>query len=147
MSAFATCDTIRDFNLLALLEQNGLKETTPRLLVLTYIASRKEATSRACLSNALKDQVDRSTLFRLLQTFVMKNILQKVLDANGITSYTILPHHRVGQQQQMHFNCTRCNHLYYLQEHHMPAINLPVGFTKEFCCFITYGICQVCNKC
>ncbi|QCR21622.1 hypothetical protein [Pontibacter sp. SGAir0037] len=110
-----------------LLEKSGLKKTSPRLLVLAFIASRREATSKACIARALENRMERSTLHRLLITLVKKNVLCKVLDANGTPAYIFAPQHENGQQQ-IHFNCTRCNNFYFLQEHRIQPVKLPKGF-------------------
>ncbi len=144
MTTASSPETIDAYNLQALLEKNGLKKTAPRLCILSFISSRQEAVTRACLAKAFEGQVDRSTLYRLLKIFVKKNILHKLIDCKGTTAYSFFPQ-QAARQQQMHFNCTRCNNLYCLQEKHLPAVQLPTGFTREFSSFITYGICRTCN--
>lgn len=144
MATASSVDTTQDAQLLNLLEKKGLKKTTPRLLVLAFVAARQEATSRACLTQALAGQVDRSTLYRLLKTFIGKDILHQVLDVNGTTAYIIAPQQSI--RHQMHFNCTRCNSLYCLQGKPMSSVQLPTGFKSEFSRFITYGICRDCNN-
>src|ERR1700744_6755755 len=71
-----------------LLAKHYLKKTETRLRVLALLSSKTFATSQPDLEEVMVD-VDRGTLYRILNTFEEKGIIHKVFDLNGTANYAM----------------------------------------------------------
>jgi Fur family ferric uptake transcriptional regulator len=131
-----------------LLEKHHLKKTAPRLKVLSMLHSKKVATSQPDLETVMVD-IDRVTLYRILNTFEEKGIIHKVFDLNGTANYAVCSsnceenHHH---DEHLHFNCTVCKNVYCLDDLHLPPIKLPAGFKPEGFTLYANGLCPKCGK-
>jgi len=131
-----------------LLEKHDLKKTKPRISVLEILNSRNTATSQPVLETILGKDINRVTLYRVLQTFEEKGIIHKIIDLNGTANYatcsTSCTEHG-HNDEHVHFNCTVCFHVYCLDNFQLPKIIMPSGFTAGSVNLIVYGICESCN--
>ncbi|WP_339667126.1 transcriptional repressor, partial [Maribacter arcticus] len=98
-------------NLEQILENNYVKPTAMRLLVLQFLIGKKVAVS---LSNieAYFDNSDRTTLYRTLKTFVESNIAHQIDDGTGITKYAMCEANCLCEMENdlhLHFHCNNCN--------------------------------------
>ncbi|WP_316810797.1 Fur family transcriptional regulator [Pedobacter heparinus] len=130
-----------------LLKAHDLKHTRQRVRVLEEIAMDNVAISQPELEKRLGKEIDRVTLYRILNTYEDKGILHRVMDLNGTANYAICSpacsaHHH--HDEHVHFNCTRCFKIYCL-EIEVPGIKMPKGFTANAVSTIAYGICEKCN--
>jgi len=71
-----------------LLEKHHLKKTAPRLRVLSMLSAKNVATSQPDLESIMVD-IDRVTLYRILNAFEEKGIIHKVFDLNGTANYAM----------------------------------------------------------
>lgn len=129
-----------------LLKRHQLKRTEARLRVLELLVNKKTATSQPDLENVIAD-VDRVTLYRILNVFEEKGIIHKMFDLNGTANYAICSsdcdeHHH--HDEHLHFNCTKCKNVYCLDEMDMPPIVLPPGFKLDKLSFSATGLCPKC---
>ncbi len=131
----------------ALLDKHHLKKTGPRLQVLSMLSSKKVATSQPDLENIMVD-IDRVTLYRILNAFEEKGIIHKVFDLNGTANYAMCSskcgedHHH---DEHLHFNCTTCKNVYCLDELELPPISLPKGFKPTGFTLYANGLCPKCS--
>jgi Fur family ferric uptake transcriptional regulator len=141
-----TSTTAKTFE--ALLERHHLKKTGPRLKVLSMLSVKNVATSQPDLESVMVD-IDRVTLYRILNAFEEKGIIHKVFDLNGTANYAMCSsnceenHHH---DEHLHFNCTDCKNVYCLDDLNLPGINLPNGFKLEGFTLYATGLCPKCNK-
>src|ERR1700694_3793479 len=113
-----------------LLTKHHLKKTDARLRVLSMLASKNFATSQPDLEEVMID-VDRGTLYRILNAFEEKGIIHKVFDLNGTANYALCNSNCEEHQhrdEHLHFNCVVCNNVYCLGGLDLPNLNLPAGF-------------------
>src|ERR1700748_1298988 len=109
-------------NFEGLLERHHLKKTGPRLKVLSMLSSKNVATSQPDLESVM-DDIDRVTLYRILNAFEEKGIIHKVFDLNGTANYAMCSsnceenHHH---DEHLHFNCTFCKNVYCLDDLNLP---------------------------
>jgi len=131
-----------------ILRKNELKVTGPRLNVLDIVASREAAISQPVLEKMLGKDIDRVTLYRILKTFEEKGILHKVIDLNGTANYAICSSsctEHAHHDEHFHFNCTSCLNVYCMNDFHLPALQLPKGFTAQSVNLAISGVCKHCN--
>lgn len=139
---------MHNHNFEALLERHKLKKTAPRLKVLSMLSSKKVATSQPDLESVMND-IDRVTLYRILNAFEEKGIIHKVFDLNGTANYAMCSsncgenHHH---DEHLHFNCTVCKNVYCLDDLDLPPFILPPGFKVESFTLYAAGICPKCSK-
>lgn len=130
-----------------ILKEHDLKHTKQRVRVLEEIALDKAAVSQPELEKKLGKEIDRVTLYRILNAYEDKGILHKIMDISGTANYAICSsscsehdHH----DEHVHFNCTNCLKIYCL-EVNVPRIKMPVGFKANTVSSTAYGICDKCN--
>jgi len=129
------------------LKDHDLKHTKQRVRVLEEIAMDSVAISQPELEKKLGKEIDRVTLYRILNAYEEKGILHKIMDMNGTTNYAIcspscsVDHHH---DEHVHFNCTNCLKIYCLDVM-IPKIKMPEGFTASTVNTTAYGICEKCS--
>jgi len=131
-----------------ILRTHDLKHTKQRVRVLEEIALDTAAVSQPELEKKLGKEIDRVTLYRILNTYEDKGILHRIMDMNGTANYAICSascteHHH--HDEHVHFNCTNCLKIYCL-EVNVPRIKMPQGFTATTVTSTAYGVCEKCNS-
>ncbi|SHG11142.1 Fur family transcriptional regulator [Pedobacter caeni] len=130
-----------------ILKEHDLKHTRQRVRVLEEIALDTVAISQPELEKKLGKEIDRVTLYRILNTYEDKGILHRIMDMNGTANYAICSsscsedHHH---DEHVHFNCTTCSKIYCL-EVVVPKIKMPKGFNAKTVNTTAYGTCEKCN--
>lgn len=130
-----------------ILENNNVRPTAMRLLVLQFLLSKKVTVSLVNIEEYF-DNSERTTLYRTLKTFVESGIVHQIDDGTGITKYAICEEHcncEIDTDLHLHFHCTNCNETVCLTEHKIPHINLPEGFKAENVNLVVKGICDKCS--
>ncbi|EDM35289.1 hypothetical protein PBAL39_13692 [Pedobacter sp. BAL39] len=132
----------------AILKEHELKHTKQRVRVLEEIALDTAAISQPELEKKLGKEIDRVTLYRILNIYEDKGILHRIMDMNGTANYAICSpsctedHHH---DEHVHFNCTSCAKIYCL-EVNAPKVKMPAGYTAKTINTTAYGICEKCNS-
>lgn len=130
-----------------LLKEHSLKHTKQRVRVLEEIALDAVAISQPELEKKLGKEIDRVTLYRILNIYEDKGILHRIMDRNGTANYAICSsscsekHH---YDEHVHFNCTQCSKIYCL-EIAIPKIKMPDGFKAANLNTTAYGVCEKCS--
>ncbi|WP_281638083.1 Fur family transcriptional regulator [Flavobacterium marginilacus] len=128
---------------IAILKENELKITQNRLDVLAIFLGSEKAFSLLDLEKILDEKHDRSSIFRSLQTYTEKGILEKFCNASG-TSIYVFNHHKPDCNGKSHFKCKDCDNVVslpnlpieYLQllgKNKMETMNLLIEGTCENC--------------
>lgn len=131
-----------------LLDKHHLKKTDARFSVLEVLARRGAATSQPFLEDLLGKDIDRVTLYRVLNTFEEKGIIHKIIDSRGTANYAVCSSFCTEHQhydQHLHFNCNVCNNVYCMNQIHVPDMKLPPGFKMKTVNLIVTGICDRCS--
>jgi Fur family ferric uptake transcriptional regulator len=125
----------------------GLKATPARLTILEELGSNRQAYAHAELESIFKD-MDRVTLYRVLNDFEETGLVHKIIDIGGVTRFALCKqdcpdkHHT---EDHVHFNCQQCNKMFCLEKIAAPVVKLPEGFKTEGSNTIVYGLCKTCN--
>ncbi|QXP74480.1 transcriptional repressor [Tenacibaculum sp. AHE15PA] len=134
-------------NIEQILENNKVKPTAMRLLVLQFLLSKKVAVTLSDIENAFA-KADRTTLYRTIKTFENKGIVHQIDDGTGITKYALCEQDcscEIETDLHLHFHCNNCNETICLTEHKIPQIKVPDGFVSENVNLVVKGICDKCS--
>ncbi len=129
-----------------ILEQNNVKPTAMRLLVLQFLYNKNVAVSLTNIEDYF-DNSDRTTLYRTLKTFVNKGVAHKIDDGTRVTKYALCEENcscHMGNDLHLHFHCNNCNETVCLTDHKIPQIKVPEGFIAENVNLVVKGICDKC---
>lgn len=131
-----------------LLKTHGLRKTAGRVAVLQSLAHEAKALSHGELQQKLQNEVDRVTLYRILEIMEEKGILHKIPDDEVSVKYALCEHdHDVAHQHSdnhAHFKCTSCGDTLCLEEAEIPSVKTPQGFLIESKFLLLNGTCANC---
>ncbi len=130
-----------------LLKDHKLRITDQRNEVLEIFLRQKKSLNHHDLETLLGKKIDRVTLYRTLLSFVEGGILHKVPDKTGAIQYALCDDctHHEHNDEHIHFKCLRCENITCLDSVHLPAIELPTGYSFVSGDMIITGICKNCN--
>ncbi|MFA9193179.1 transcriptional repressor [Flavobacterium sp. FBOR7N2.3] len=128
-----------------ILKENGLKITQNRLDVLSVFLGSEKAFTLLDLEKIFHCQHDRSSIFRNLQTYFEKGIIQKFCNASGTAVYT-LNLHKPNCNGKSYFKCNDCETVVSLPN--LPSEYLELlGKNKiETMNLLIEGTCEKCQK-
>jgi Fur family ferric uptake transcriptional regulator len=127
-----------------ILKENRLKITQNRLDVLTVFLRSEKAFSMLDLEKLFHPKHDRSSIFRSLQVYSEKGILEKFCNASGTAIYA-LNHHKPDCNGSSHFRCKDCETVVSLPS--LPAEYLELLGNKkmETMHLLIEGTCEKCQ--
>lgn len=130
-----------------MLRQAGVKVTQPRLRVLSCLFAAQAALSHAeieaWLSAEEAGELDRVTLYRVLDSLVGCGIASRSLDARGVFRF-MLKSRQLAHAGHAHFHCQRCGQVFCVESMHVPAAILPAGFVGTSVALEVSGLCPPC---
>ena len=126
-----------------LLDQKGLKKTKVRKALIQHFMKMNHAQSYNDLQSALVGEIDKSTLYRNLTSFVDSGIIHRINDHSGITKYAFGESPDRGSEHA-HFVCESCKTVYCMEGLDTLQLNLPKGFKTKKVQTIVRGICADC---
>ena len=94
------------------LQTAGLRVTTAWLLALKTLSGLNAAVSHADIEASLPQAVDRVTLYRRLESFVVAGRAQSQVSPEPITCFALTD--GVARTDHAHFECDDCGHVYFL---------------------------------
>ncbi len=107
-----------------ILKENGLKITQNRLDILAVFLDSEKAFTLLDLEKTFQSKHDRSSIFRSLQTYAEKGIIEKFCNASGTSVYT-LNLNTPNSNGKSHFKCKDCE----------TVVSLP-GLPTEYLSFL-----------
>lgn len=129
------------------LDNAGVRVTAVRLMVWRQVRHGFDDAFGLSDLEAALPTVDRSTLFRTLNTLTEAHLLHEIDDGSGAQKYCVChlddTRHCEGH---VHLTCTRCHRTYCLPNVRIPAVALPEGFEAEETEYVVKGICQKCIR-
>lgn len=130
-----------------LLKDEKLKITSQRLLILNVLlANSAKSYSSIELFQSLEEDINRSTIYRSLDTLLSHELILKMVDVNGDTFYIVNLDKRCEHTLHPHLKCDRCgvieclppfptNYVSQLRKSGINKFNVVLG-----------GICSACAK-
>lgn len=128
-----------------LIKMHG-RATQARISVLELLLHASHALSHAEVESALLSagrQIDRVTIYRVLEWLVDKNVVHKIPGKDRTWRYSAAyqeTHHHV------HFHCTHCDQTVCLSSTKPDLIRLPKGYLFEESMLVIEGICPRCSS-
>lgn len=132
----------------ALLKKANLKVTPTRKLILKAFMHYSYALSYNDINTAIKESLDKVTIYRTLKTFEEKGIIHQVLDTSNQVKYALCSASCTDHQHHdthIHFKCTACKQTYCIEDKEIPQISMPKGFIQVHSSMLVEGICKACN--
>lgn len=120
-----------------------------RRAVLELLARTPYALSGNEIEQQLGTEVDRITLYRTLKSFEQKGLIHRVLDNTDVAKYaacSIECSQESHFDNHVHFKCSRCQHIYCLQQVSIPSVTLPAHFIAENRDYLLQGVCGQCKR-
>ena len=132
-----------------LLKQYGLRKTSARIATLDILIRSDVALAHSDIEQALKEDLDRVTLYRTLSVFEEKGLIHKAYDGGEAVKYAICSsacNEHEHKDDHLHFNCQVCGNTYCLQGYSVPQIESPADFEIEHVYLFAKGICKACRS-
>ena len=130
-----------------LLEEHGLAKTSQRMEVLKVFIKNPAAITHNNLERELGKDFDRSTIYRILNSFQEKGLIHKIMSPSGEARYAMCSSHcdaHTHQDTHVHFSCNNCENVYCLNEVEVPQLKLPKGFQFSSFNYMAEGLCENC---
>ncbi len=129
------------------IREKGLKATPSRLNVIKILGADNQAYAHSELELIFKD-MDRVTLYRVLNDFEDAGLVHKIVDPSGVTRFALCKHtcpdeHHVDEH--VHFICQNCQKVFCLDQIHAPHFVLPAGFAARSIQTLVSGLCKSCS--
>ena len=131
------------------IKKRGLKATSPRKIILKKLIETKFSITPSMLEKTLSSQIDRVTLYRVLEVFHKVGIVHRFSDIEGNTRYTLCDLNPCGpdpsHDEHMHFKCLKCGQVKCLTHIKISNIELPTGYKLTQTTLNGEGYCKECN--
>ncbi len=131
-----------------ILKRNNLSTTESRKAILQLFLESNGALEHSVIERKTKEQFDRVTIYRTLQTFEKSGIIHTIPTADNMVKYALCKnncsegHHH---DHHVHFICDSCGITYCLQNIVVPEVKLPKGFRATDADVLVNGICKNCK--
>lgn len=128
-----------------LLKERNLKITPKRILVLNaLLQNTSKAYSFSELLKPLTGKMNRSTIYRSLDTLLENDLITKMIDINGDIIYTLNFEEKCEHKLHPHLKCDQCgvleclpafpqNYASLLQQSGVDKLNIVLGGTCSNC--------------
>lgn len=130
------------------LKQNGLSTTESRKAIMQLFLESKGALEHSVIEKKTKDQFDRVTIYRTLQTFQKNGLIHTVPSSDSVVKYALCKHD-CGEghhhDDHVHFICDTCGITYCLESITVPEVKLPKGFSMSDINVLVNGVCKSCS--
>lgn len=126
--------------------KNGLSLTIQRRAILENLASRKDHPTADQIYAAIQDKVSgvsRTTVYRVLETFVQLGLAQKISNPEAKARFD------ADTSRHHHASCVSCEKVIDINPSHLPDIDLSKSDLKGFqvfdCSIVAIGLCKDCS--
>lgn len=131
-----------------ILKENKMSITAGRQKILQLFLNTHGALSHADIEKKTGEHFDRVTVYRTLNSFVDKGIIHIIPSSDNSIKYALCKddceegyHH----DHHVHFQCSKCQSTFCLDEVVTPTINVPLGYKTKTIEVIVQGVCRQCN--
>lgn len=117
-----------------------------KFLIKEVISNAQGAVSHAEIQEALKNQCNRVTVYRVLDRLIEEGVIHKMIDLDGISKFAMCSTCQKEQHnhEHIHFSCTQCHVVTCLDDVHL-HFELPAAYKVETMNFTISGVCEKCS--
>ncbi len=128
-------------------EHHSIRPTAVRILIYRSMLEFHDTFSLADLEEAL-DTVDKSTIFRTLETFTEHHLVHEIEDGSGARKYCVCrnDHECSPDELHCHFYCESCHKTFCLDSIHIPPVRYPEGYELHQVEYLMKGLCPACRR-
>tara|TARA_R110002051_G_scaffold275909_1_gene336856 strand:+ start:11570 stop:11950 length:381 start_codon:yes stop_codon:yes gene_type:complete len=122
------------------------RNTPTKAAVLSLLTSTRKAMSQDAIEQKINIEIDRTTIYRVLNRFCEDGILHKIVAEDGKQYFAICMKcdEKKLALHHFHFRCTNCQTIECLP---MPVhFSLSEGYSVESVNCVLTGICKDCSK-
>ncbi len=128
-----------------MIRRTGDRATNNRIFILSILLGEQEALSHREIEErvSMKQQLDRVTLYRVLEWLNKKNLAHKITSDDRVWRFRVntIAHSR----HHAHFMCTRCTKITCLNELNVDFHPLlPIGYLYQDAEITVKGLCAEC---
>jgi len=132
-----------------ILKRNHLSVTGIRKDILRLLQQKNTGRSHRDFEKGLSTDVDRTTIYRTLQTFSEKGIIHTIPTTDDTIQYALCKEscsedHHIDNHA--HFSCEKCGKTYCLDSVIIPTVKAPKGFIVKQKDLVMTGICKSCER-
>ena len=129
------------------LQHRNINPTANRLLILRSMWRGDEALSLSRLERLLPT-IDKSTISRTLNLFLLHKLIHAVDDGSGSLKYAVCSDDCdcSVNDEHTHFACSSCGRTFCLKHVSVPVVPLPPGFTLASINYVLKGLCPECSE-
>lgn len=129
------------------IESKGIRSTANRILVFKTLLAQGRPMALADFE-ALMPSMDKSSIFRVLNLFLDRDVVHAFEDGRGVLHYELCHEdgHCSHHDSHFHFYCEECRQSFCLEDIRIPDIVLPEGFLPHSISFVIKGICPDCRE-
>lgn len=127
-----------------LLTHRDIKPTPNRILVYRTLEREDRPLALSDVVDIL-GSMDKSSVFRVLVTFLEKDIVHEIDDGSGRIKYELCrgEHHSLSDMHA-HFLCQECGEIFCLGGINPSIIEIPENFVAHTVNFVLKGLCPKC---
>jgi Fur family transcriptional regulator, ferric uptake regulator len=132
-----------------ILKRNHLSVTDIRKDILRLLLQKNTGLSHRDFEQGLSVDVDRTTIYRTLQTFSEKGIIHTIPTSGDTIQYALCKDSCSEDSHidnHAHFSCEKCGKTYCLDSVTIPEVKTPRGFKVKQRDLVMTGICKSCEK-
>lgn len=127
------------------LRRHGIRPTSVRIMVLKAM----EGFDTAFDMNDIEERlctVDKSSIFRTLNTFMEHHMIHSIDDGSGSVRYSLCDDGEGCSLDRLHvhFTCTSCRKTFCIRDVRVPIAGLPAGFVLQDISYLLKGLCPEC---
>lgn len=131
----------------SLLKKAGIKPTSNRLLVAKELLDAERPMSLIEIETAI-ETMERSSVLRVLNLFLEKDVVHAIEDGRGVTKYEIChgEDHCTVEDMHVHFYCEKCHETICFEDVAVPLLSISPDFRVRSVNYMLKGLCPLCNK-
>ena len=146
MAIHATFASMEDVQLIQLMERHGVKPTANRIVIARALAASGRPMSMTELETLL-ETIDKSNVFRTLQTFREAHLVHVLDDIGDGVRYELCHRHDDGEDDDVHvhFYCEKCHRTFCLEDIPVPPVSIPQEYEINSVSYLVKGVCKDCR--
>ena len=123
------------------------RNTISKEAVLSVLTNTRKAMSQDAIEKQIDIEVDRATIYRILNQFCEDELVHKIVAADGKQYFAVCvkcDNKDTLPDNHFHFHCTNCQTIECLPS--LVHFSLPKGYAVDSLNCVLIGVCKDCTK-